>query len=235
MTKLGFDRKWINILYESSSTVRYHILHENQQLGPVVPGRGLRQGDPLSPYLSLLVVEGLSALIEKQVSSGLLHGVTVARVAPQISHLLFADDCFLFMCPNNAESFRMKWVLDAYSAALGQSTNFDKYIVCFSSNVMQQVRDDVVGVLGVAEGDTTGRYLGLPSLVRKNKKVILGFLKDKVLAKVRSWNARFLSRAGREVLLIIVRDPSYAIICNDGILLPVGLCKEIEIIMNEYW
>ncbi|XP_031095115.1 uncharacterized protein LOC115999403 [Ipomoea triloba] len=62
-------------------------------------------------------------------------------------------------------------------------------------------RNAVVHTLGVAQGDTTGKYLGLPSLVGRNKKAILGYLKDKILNRIRSWNSRFLSRAGREVLL----------------------------------
>lgn len=197
-----------------------------------MPQRGLRQGDPLSPYLFLIVAERLSVLIENQMNKGNLHGVCVARGAPPISHLLFVDDCFLFFRSNVQECGVMKNVLDTYSTALGQ-INFAKSAVCFSSNVQSMVRTEVVQCLGVSEGDTTGRYLGLPSLVGKRKKEILGFLKDRILAKVRSWNAKFLSRVGREVLLknVIQAMPSYAMMV---FLLPVGLCKEIETIMNDY-
>ncbi|GAU34899.1 hypothetical protein TSUD_144300 [Trifolium subterraneum] len=62
-------------------------------------GRGLRQGDHLSPYLFILVTEGLTALIKNSVARGDLHGVKICRGAPTVSHLLFADDCFLF-CRN---------------------------------------------------------------------------------------------------------------------------------------
>ncbi|XP_019190483.1 PREDICTED: uncharacterized protein LOC109184855 [Ipomoea nil] len=167
-------------------------------------------------------------------SNGLLHGVRVARGAPQISHLLFADDCFLFLRANTKESIHMKWVLDTYSAASGQQINFDKLILCFSANVHAQTRNDVVDALGVREGNTSGKYLGLPSLVGRNKKVILAYLKDKIVARVCNWNTRFLSPAGREVLLktVIQTMPSYAMMV---FLLPLGLCREIETIMNEYW
>lgn len=82
LLKMGFVQKWVDILVESVSSVKYHILHEQRQLSLITPERGLRQGDPLSPYLFLLVVEGLSGLIENRMRRGLLHGVRIARGAP---------------------------------------------------------------------------------------------------------------------------------------------------------
>ena len=55
--------------------------------GNITPYRGIRQGDPLSPYLFLLCAEGQ------------IHGVSICRRAPSISHLLFTDDSLLFAKP----------------------------------------------------------------------------------------------------------------------------------------
>ncbi|XP_019162057.1 PREDICTED: uncharacterized protein LOC109158596 [Ipomoea nil] len=156
MLRMGFDEKWVAIMAETIGSVNYHILHEQQQFGPIIPGRGLWQGDPLSPYLYLFVAEGLSVLIDHQMRST-------------------AEECV-----------KMKWVLDTFSAASGQQINYDKSLLCFSSNVQQHSRLELASVLGVNEGDTTGKYLGLPSLVGRRKKEILGFLKEKVLSRVRS-------------------------------------------------
>ncbi|XP_031106197.1 uncharacterized protein LOC116010837 [Ipomoea triloba] len=154
--------------------------------------------------------------------SGMLHGLKIARGAPPISHLLFADDCFLFLRATSAESVQMKYVLDTYSAASGQKLNFDNSMVCFGTNVHQQQRNEVINILGVSQGDTAQKYLGLPSLVGRNKKPILGFLKDKILNRVRSWNSKFLSRAGREVLIknVLQAMPCYAMMV---FLLPIGM------------
>lgn len=75
MLKLGFDVKWVNLIMLCVSTVRYSVIREGKTVGPIVPCRGLRQGDPLSPYLFIVCVEGLSALIRRQERLGLLHGV----------------------------------------------------------------------------------------------------------------------------------------------------------------
>lgn len=96
MLKLGFDVKWVNLIMLCVSTVRYSVIREGKKVGSIVPCRGLRQGDPLSPYLFIICVEGLSALIRRQERLGLLHGVEVARGALTVSHLFFIDDSFLF-------------------------------------------------------------------------------------------------------------------------------------------
>ena len=86
MLKMGFDAKWVELIILYVSTVIYHVLREGMEVGPIVPCRGLRQRDPLSPYLFIICAEGLSSLIQRQERNGLLHGVRIARGAPSVSH-----------------------------------------------------------------------------------------------------------------------------------------------------
>ncbi|BBG99384.1 transposable element gene [Prunus dulcis] len=69
-------------------------------VGYVIPQRGLRQGDPISPYLFLLCVEALSSLILQAKRCNLLHGVNLCRGAPSVNHLFLVDDSFLFLRVN---------------------------------------------------------------------------------------------------------------------------------------
>jgi hypothetical protein len=96
LERMGFDEVWVRWMMMCVSTVNYSVLLNFEKLGPIVPGRGLRQGDPLSPYLFILVAEGLTALMKQAVGTGTIHGMRICRGAPVVSHLLFADDCFLF-------------------------------------------------------------------------------------------------------------------------------------------
>jgi len=95
LAKMGFDDKWITWMMMCVSSVTYSVLMNFDRVGPIIPRRGLRQGDPLSPYLFILVAEGLSALIHQAVGRGDMHGIKVCRGAPVVSHLLFVDDNFL--------------------------------------------------------------------------------------------------------------------------------------------
>lgn len=93
---MGFDSQWIAWMKMCVTSVTYSILVNDDRIGPVIPSRGFRLGDPLSPYLFILCAKGLSALIKQAESRGIIHGVEICRRPPIISHLLFADDSFLF-------------------------------------------------------------------------------------------------------------------------------------------
>ncbi|GAU45522.1 hypothetical protein TSUD_186790 [Trifolium subterraneum] len=118
MTKMGFTDVWIRWVMMCVSLVNYSVLMNYDRVGPIFPGRGLRQGDPLSPYLFILVTECLTALIHRAVGRGDLHGVRICRGAPEVSHLLFADDCFLFCRANVAEVNELMRILHTYEQAL---------------------------------------------------------------------------------------------------------------------
>ena len=114
MLRMGFDEGWVDLIMLCDSTVSYKVLRNGAEVGPIIPSRGLRQGDPLSLYLFIICAEGLSSLICNQERAGFLHGIKVARSAPSISHLFFADDCLLFFKANLNEARIIKSLLAIY-------------------------------------------------------------------------------------------------------------------------
>lgn len=88
MLQMGFDRQWVQWIMMCVETVDYSVIVNNEMVGPIIPGRGLRQGDPLSPYLFILCAEGLSTIIRKVERREDLHGISTA-----LMHLLFLTFC----------------------------------------------------------------------------------------------------------------------------------------------
>lgn len=234
MKQLGFDNKWITWMQLCVTTVSYTVNFNGTQIGPINPSRGLRQGDPLSPYLFLFCVEGLSRMIQKSANEGKVQGCRICMQAPAITHLLFADDSFLFCRLELEEVMEVKTILQKYELHSGQAINLQKSGIYFSSNVRVDKQEEVKNVLGVYNDLSTGKYLGLPSLIGRSKKTTFNFLKDRLWSKLQGWAAKSLSKAGKAVLLRTVAQtiPSYAMSC---FLLPKSLCAELERMMNSCW
>ncbi|KAM1951519.1 hypothetical protein ACFX15_006123 [Malus domestica] len=89
MEKMGFNSRWRNLIMGCISTVNFSILLNGQPGSKFTPSRGLRQGDPLSPYLFLLVSEVLSLLIQRESDGGRIEGIQMDRAGPMISHIFF--------------------------------------------------------------------------------------------------------------------------------------------------
>jgi hypothetical protein len=81
-------------------------------LDPFTPTRGIRQGDPLSPYLFLFISDSLSCLIRKGIESNSLRELHICQRAPRISHLLFVDDSLLFFEATVGQANIVKSILD---------------------------------------------------------------------------------------------------------------------------
>ncbi|XP_019160780.1 PREDICTED: uncharacterized protein LOC109157336 [Ipomoea nil] len=154
--------------------------------------------------------------------------------SPAISHLFFADDSLLFFKANLQEALEVKRCLGVYEAYFGQAVNFNKSSISFSRNTLVDMEDLVAGALGVSQADDFGKYLGLPSVIGRNKKLVFAYIEQKLKQRFGTWNKRLLSRAGKEVLLKSVAQamPTYTM---SIFLIPKMLCASLERLMNRYW
>ncbi|XP_060964627.1 uncharacterized protein LOC133033648 [Cannabis sativa] len=234
LSRMGFCDKWVRLIYGSLCSVKYHIVSSGYTMGPIIPSRGLRQGDPISPYLFLICAEGLSALIQHYEERKFIHGCKVANGAPIVSHLLFADDSFLYCKATEREVSNVQRMLEVFANASGQRVNFEKSSVFFSTNTTTQMRQIICNRLSIREAEERSKYLGLPSSIGRNKMAAFSYVVDKVQKRIQTWDNKFLSRAGKEVLIkaVVQALPAYTM---NLFLLPMGICHQLESDVSRFW
>uniref|UniRef100_A0A803NWD5 Reverse transcriptase domain-containing protein n=1 Tax=Cannabis sativa TaxID=3483 RepID=A0A803NWD5_CANSA len=193
LRKLGFASYWVQLILSCVSSASYNVIHGTHEIGHIVQTRGIRHGDPLSPYLFILCAEGLMALLRKYENRGWLHSCKVANGAPRISHILFADDSYLYCKATYEEALRIKEVLQKFELASGQKVNFANSSIFFSANSGEDIRDNLAALLGMNIALEGSLYLGLPSSMGLNKTAALGYLKEKLRKRLQAWGIRWIS------------------------------------------
>jgi hypothetical protein len=123
MRKFGFDGKWIGWIMTCVKSVQFSVRLNGKLLEKFKPTRGLRQGDPVSPYLFLFVGESPSTLFRHQISMERIQEIKICRRSPGISHLLFADDSLLFFKADAEQANRIYDLLRDYEKGTGQLLN----------------------------------------------------------------------------------------------------------------
>ena len=111
------------------SSAKFSVLVNGVPAGFFPSAKGLRQGDPLSPYLFVLGMEVLDALIRRVVVGRFLSGCSIRggrRPTLNISHLFFADDTVVFCEANKEHLTHLSWILFWFETASGLRINLSK-------------------------------------------------------------------------------------------------------------
>lgn len=234
LQQMGFDEKWISWVMQSVTTVTYSFLINGQPRGSVTPQRGLRQGDPLSPFLFIICSSVLSGLCQNAQDSGTLRGLQISRTGPAVNHLLFADDTMLFARTDERSCSTLYRIITDYEEASGQLINKEKSSITFSPKTSQEIRNRVKTQLGITKEGGAGKYLGLPELFGRRKRDLFESIVTRIKKKAASWATKRLSSAGKLIMLksVLTAIPSYSMSC---FLLPVGLCKRIQSALTRFF
>lgn len=180
---MGFDSRWIESLMKCVSTVAYSVVFNGHIGENFQPTRGVRQGDPLSPFL-FLICGGLSSLMRLAMQRSALGGVKASRSVPQVSHLLFTDGSILFGEATKRGACSLKQILIEYENCSRQCVNYDKSTVFFSTNTQEGDKVVISRVLGVRSSNNLERYPGLPNMMGRKKKMSFQTLKDRMKQRI---------------------------------------------------
>ncbi|XP_056697381.1 uncharacterized protein [Spinacia oleracea] len=147
----GFSDWWVGLISECITTVSYKALINGRTTKGFKPKCGLRQGDPLSPYLFLFCMDILSHMLLLGVNIGLFKGIKVCRRAPSINHLFFADDSMLFFRANEDSCINLMKIINDFGSISGQRLNERRSHVKFSIHTKEDQKRKLRNVLAVGE------------------------------------------------------------------------------------
>ncbi|XP_010424608.1 PREDICTED: uncharacterized protein LOC104709742 [Camelina sativa] len=234
LQKMGFAESWVSWIMFCVTSVEYRVRINGQPNGLIVPQRGLRQGDPLSPYLFILCTEVLIANIRKAEREKLITGIKVANKCPPITHLLFADDSLFFCKADKGQCRVILDILKQYESVLGQQINFTKSSVQFGHKIDEQTKTELQDVLGITTLGGMGSYLGLPESLGGAKTKVFSFVRERIQSRTNGWTANLLSKGGREVMIksVATAVPTFVMSCFR---LPKTITSKLTSAVANFW
>ena len=136
-----------------------------------LPSRGLRQGDPLSPFLFILMMEGLGRSIEHARDMGKIQGLPLKENGQALTHQQFVDDSMLQGIPTVKEARAYKQILNEFAMASGMEVNLSKSkIFFFNTNIA--IQRNISRILGFQRDSLPSKYLGVPQTAKPMHKSI---------------------------------------------------------------
>ncbi|XP_061342057.1 uncharacterized protein LOC133288347 [Gastrolobium bilobum] len=212
---------YIEVLWNGSRTQGFY------------PQRGLRQGDPVSPYLFVLCMEKLTHLIMDEVDRKAWHPIRAGRAGPQISHLMFADDIILFAEASLSQMECITGCLEKFSRMSGQCVSMEKSCIYFSKNTTQEIVSTLADASGFKVVKGIGCYLGTLMRHGRTSRQHYSNVIGRVQNRLQGWKTKCLSLAGRITLTksVISAMPMYHMQNNS---LPIHVCQEIEKLQRNF-
>ncbi|KAJ9550277.1 hypothetical protein OSB04_014322 [Centaurea solstitialis] len=192
LAHMNFGRRWISWIKGVICTAKVSVLVNGSPTNQFGLEKGVRQGDPLSPYLFILAMEGLIAALKEAKEIGLLAGVKLPNNGPVISSLHYADDAIFLGKWNDGNLRNLMKILKAENE-LGKST-------LNGIGVPGVEITRLATTVGCKEGKIPFQYLGIPIGASMSKTESWQPLLERFSKKLSSWKAKTLSVGGRFTL-----------------------------------
>ena len=200
--RCGFLVRWKNWIRFYISTVHFSILINGCPNGFFASSRGLRQGDPLSPLLFVLVMEALSRLMDRAVQGGFMSGFLVGNQdgsAVVVTHLLFADDTLMFCDANTARIEHLGSVLTWFEAFSSLKINLGKSEMVPVGVVPNMA--ELAAILGCQCASLPLKYLGPPLGAKFKETTIWNPIIERMEHRLAGWKRLYLSKGGKVTLI----------------------------------
>ncbi|GKU92387.1 hypothetical protein SLEP1_g6121 [Rubroshorea leprosula] len=232
LLRLGFGNKWRVWISECLKTAEVSVLLNGSATRQFKMQRGLRQGDPLSPFLFLIVAEGLIGIISSAVSLGLFNGIAIGQRGMNVTHLQFADDSIVFGEASDENIWAVKSVMRIFEMVSGLKVNFGKSVL-MGINVSEEWMSRTSSILNCKQGKLPCKYLGVPIGGKCRSIATWRPMIESFKKKLASWKNKFISLGGRITLLNSVLS-SLPVFTMSVHLLPKGLILILDKIRRSF-
>ncbi|GJY48856.1 RNA-directed DNA polymerase, eukaryota, reverse transcriptase zinc-binding domain protein [Tanacetum coccineum] len=226
LKQFGFPKKMVDWIMVCVSTTKFSININGEREGYFSGGRGLRQGDPMSPYLFTLVMEVFNLIMRKNISGNKNFKYHHRCKKLEITHLSFDDDLLVF-CHSV-----IKEALEEFSSYSRLKANMHKSTVFFGGMTSAE-QNIILGIVPFAIGKLPVRYVGVSLITKKISSTDCKPLIDKVRNRVLDWRNKALSYSGRLQLISSVLS-AMQIYWAYVFLLPKNVIYEINKILKGF-
>ncbi|CAL1361155.1 unnamed protein product [Linum trigynum] len=233
LKEVGLPSSWINCIMFCVEHNRMRLLWNGELSAPIIPSRGVRQGDPLSPYLFVLCMERLSHRIDQAIQDGLWKPLRLSKNGPLISHLFFADDLILFAETGGNQVRIIKQCLDEFCHSSGQRVNYNKSAIFVSANIDRRRARRLASRAEIPLTVDIGRYLGVMAIHGRVTKSRYQDLMLRIQRKLAPWKAKHLSLAAR-ITVVKSISASIPIYPMQTELLPMNVCRSLDRINRSF-
>ncbi|GKV48452.1 hypothetical protein SLEP1_g55265 [Rubroshorea leprosula] len=200
LMRTGFTVTWRNWIKECLQSSMISILVNGSPTQQFPVSKGIRQGDPLSPFLFLLVAEGLNGLMQSANEKNLYRGVRIGNGNLLVSHLQFADDTLFFGEASEENIQAIKSIMRTFELASGLKINFGKSQI-MGVGTEEGWKERMAYRLCCKAGDLPFKYLGTPVGGNHRRIAMWQPLVNSFKKKLASWKGQNLSLGGRITLL----------------------------------
>jgi len=232
MGRVGICAKWVAWMKACVFGGSMSILVNGCPTVEIDIQRGLKQGDPLAPFLFLLVAEGFSGVTRNAVSRNLFKGFKIKNEGMGISHLQYADDTLCIGEATVDNLWTLKAVLRGFEMASGLKVHFYKSCL-MGINVPTEFMNMACDFLNCSEGLLPFKYLGLPVGANPLKLATWEPLLEQLTRKLHSWGNKYVSLGGRIVLLNAVLN-AIPIFYLSFLKMPVKVWRKIVKIQRDF-
>ncbi|MFS8003872.1 putative reverse transcriptase domain, fatty acid desaturase domain, acyl-CoA desaturase [Helianthus anomalus] len=232
MRQMGFPPLWCKWVFGVLSSARSAVLVNGAPTFDFECQKGMRQGDPLSPFLFLLVMEALSGCLDKAIGLGSISGVHLPNGGPVLSHLFYADDALIIGNWSEENVLNVVRILRGFYICSGLRINLEKSNI-FGIGVSASDSDRLASLVGCKSSQIPFVYLGLPVGANMNRIANWRPVFDIFESRLSLWKAAVLSIGGRVTLIksVLGSLPNYFFSLYKA---PVGVINKLEAIIRKF-